>query len=198
MPAQSQNAANLDAGLMRFEPLSLGDSQVQPEFPYRQPEFLTPIEDSHFEPAVTVLSMSLHWERLLAHEKRRNRQLMFCLSSLQDQLQQADVNYKALRQQYERLCNGTDGNSQPGWGLQDVSALCGFQILLLSRNRPREPRQFRRDLRFRMGRRTYQGQTNCSARCRLLRPRTIYLKEPSARAKSMVEMPSALQHVILC
>ena len=120
MPAQSQNAANLDAGLMRFEALP-GDSQVQPEFHYRQPEFLTPIEDTHFEPAVTVLSMSLQWERLLAHEKRRNRQLTFWLSSLQEQLQQADVSYKALRQQYDRLCNGTDG-SQPGWGPQDVSA----------------------------------------------------------------------------
>jgi hypothetical protein len=121
MPAQSQNAANLDAGLMRVEPFPPGESQVQPEFPYRQPEFLAPIEESHFEPAVTVLSMSLQWERLLANEKRRNRQLTFWLVSAQDQLQQVETNYKVLRQQYERLCNGNDGNSQPGWGLQDVS-----------------------------------------------------------------------------
>jgi hypothetical protein len=127
MPAQ-QNATNLDAGQMRFETLPLGDSQVQPEFQYRQPEFLAPVEDSHFEPAVTVLSMSLQWERLLAQEKRRNRQLTLWVSSLHDQLQQADVNYKALKQQYERLllCNGTDDNSQSGWGPQDVSAIIFF------------------------------------------------------------------------
>jgi hypothetical protein len=120
MPAQ-QNATNLDAGQMRLEPLPLGDSQVQPEFQYRQPEFLSPVEDSQFEPTVTVLSMSLQWERLLAQEKRRNRQLTFWVSSLHSQLQQADVSYKALKQQYECLCNGTDDNSQPGWGPQDVS-----------------------------------------------------------------------------
>jgi hypothetical protein len=120
MPAQ-QNITNADAAQMRFEPLPLGGSQVHPEFHYRQPEFLTPVEDSHLEPAVTVLSMTLHWERLLAQEKRRNRQLTFMVESLQDQLLQADMGYKALRQQYESLFNDTNGNSQPRWSPQDVS-----------------------------------------------------------------------------
>jgi hypothetical protein len=120
MPAQ-QTVTSLDAAQMRFEPLPLGDSQVQPELHYRQPEFLSPVEDSHFEPAVTVLSMTLHWERRLASEKRRNRELTFMVGSLQDQLLQADMGYKALRQQYESLLNDANGNSQPRWSPQDVS-----------------------------------------------------------------------------
>ncbi|PMD42331.1 hypothetical protein L207DRAFT_632114 [Hyaloscypha variabilis F] len=117
MPGQTLNS-NLDVGQLRFEQQPLGDSQIQPEFQYRQPEFLAPIEDSHFEPAVTVLSMSLQWERHLAQEKRRNRQLSYMVSMLNDQIQQADINYKALKTQYDRLCNAVD-SSQAAWALQD-------------------------------------------------------------------------------
>ena len=80
---------------------------------------MSPIEDSKFEPTVTVLSMSLQWERLLAHEKRRNRALMSWIFSLQDQLRQADVSYKILRQQYDRLY--PDPTTLPGWGFQEAS-----------------------------------------------------------------------------
>ncbi|KAH9203190.1 hypothetical protein DL95DRAFT_452085 [Leptodontidium sp. 2 PMI_412] len=119
MPAPSHISPNFDAhiGQVRLEPL--GDSQLHPDFHYRSPEGLTPVEDSHFEPAVTVLSMSLQWERLLAQEKRRNRSLMSWVFSLQDQLRQADASYKTLRHQYDRL-HPSFLDAQPGWGLQDA------------------------------------------------------------------------------
>lgn len=120
MPAQSQIPLNFDPhiGQVRLEPL--GDSQLHPDFHYRAPDVLSPIEDSHFEPTVTVLSMSLQWERLLAHEKRRNRNLMSWVFSLQDQLRQADVSYKTLRHQYDRLYPGVD--PPPGLGFQEASS----------------------------------------------------------------------------
>lgn len=87
MPLQLHITSNFNShATTRLEALPLGDSQMYPDVDYRPPEALIPVEESHLEPAVTALSMSLQWERLLAYEKRRNRNLV---TSLQEQLQQA-------------------------------------------------------------------------------------------------------------
>ena len=96
-------------------PFPEGDSQIHPSA-HLLPSMKLPGQfESSIEPTISVLSMTLHWERLIFQERTNNRCLENLVCGLRIQLQEEKVNSAAkdsrlrdLEQELERLSVAID------------------------------------------------------------------------------------------